>query len=84
MDQTAHSTPTTTSGITTSSFTTAPTSKSVIVDPSSSDEKNSSFIASSLHEAHETPKRVSSSTISSPLLTPPGKVLGRNYNGTSE
>lgn len=81
--QPAHSTPTTTSGITTSSITTsAPTSKSVIVDPSSSDEKNSSF--SLLSEAHETPKRVSSSTISSPLLTPPGKVIGRNYNGTSE
>ena len=67
-------------------------SKSVIVDPSSSDEKSgpSSALFSSIPSAsadpQHTPKRVSStSTGPSPVLTPTTvKILSRNYNGTSE
>lgn len=59
----------------------------VIVDPSSSEEKNSAAFSGFVQqiESHQTPKRVSSSTVSSPALaSPPCKLLGRNYNGTSE
>ncbi|CRK92494.1 CLUMA_CG006059, isoform A [Clunio marinus] len=65
-------------------------SHSVIVDPSSSDEKpgaSTSVLFSSIptvsSDPQHTPKRVSSSTLSSPVLTPPtGKILSRNCNGT--
>jgi hypothetical protein len=89
-------TPSVTSGIITSSstiITSTPSisNKSVIVDPSSSDENKTVISAlvypstSSATEPHHTPKRVSSSTVSSPILTPPtGKIFSRNCNGTSE
>ncbi|XP_070500239.1 NGFI-A-binding protein homolog isoform X4 [Chironomus tepperi] len=42
-----------------------------------------SSIPSITSDPHHTPKRVSSSTVSSPILTPPtGKILSRNCNGT--
>lgn len=94
MDQST-STVVTSGNITSSStiVTSTPSNKSsVIVDPSSSDEKQSLTSAllttytSTATDLQNTPKRVSSSsTISSPLLTPPtGKILSRNCNGTSE
>lgn len=95
MDQST-STVVTSGNITSSStiVTSTPSNKSsVIVDPTSSDEKHSltsallTYTSSTSTDLQNTPKRVSSSstTISSPLLTPPtGKILSRNCNGTSE
>lgn len=86
----------TSSNITTTStiITSTPASSksaTVIVDPSSSDEKSCVISAlysstpSASSDPHHTPKRVSSSTLSSPVLTPPtGKIFSRNCNGTSE
>lgn len=95
MDQSTSSSVTSSNIATTSSIiTSTPASSksaSVIVDPSSSDErsgvnKSALFSSSIKTDLHHTPKRVSSSsTVASPLLTPPtGKFLGRNRNGTSK
>lgn len=58
----------------------------VIVDPTSSEEKSQTYSGSvQQSESQRTPKRVSSSTVSSPALaSPSSKLLGRNYNGTSK
>lgn len=77
------STPTTTHN--SSLNTSLSTSGGVIVsnDPSSSDDQLGNILGSS--GELRTPKRVSSSTIVSPVLSPPvGTILGRNCNGTSE
>lgn len=82
---------TSTSTIITSTPSSSKLSSSVIVDPSSSDDKTQSSSAlltpypSTSIDPHHTPKRVSSSTVSSPILTPTtGKILSRNCNGTSK
>ena len=83
---------TSTSTIITSTPASTRSSCSVIVDPTSSDDRTQTTssallttYSSTSTDPHHTPKRVSSSTVSSPIQTPPtGKILSRNCNGTSK